>query len=144
MTERRVRLALPADPRYGRLARVTAASLASRARFPYDDVEDLRIVVDEMIILLFYSIGPNAAIDLSYLLSDDTIEVVADASGSVTSDPSELDIPEEIQNRFLQLVAGLVDTVEIDLTERRIRIVKHSTRPDTPDSGDSPDDEAAA
>jgi len=41
-----IKLVLPAEPEYGRLARVTTSSLAIRLRFPYPAVEDLRLAVD--------------------------------------------------------------------------------------------------
>jgi len=43
-----VRLAVPARPEFVGLARVTAAGLASRLGFTFDQVEDLRLAIDEM------------------------------------------------------------------------------------------------
>src|SRR2546425_981063 len=43
-----VRLAVPATPEFVRLARVTAAGLASRLGFTFDDVDDLRLAIDEL------------------------------------------------------------------------------------------------
>ena len=53
-----VRLQVPASPEFLRLARVTAAGLAGRLGFNYDEVEDLRLAIDE---LCFGLTGPTAA-----------------------------------------------------------------------------------
>ena len=47
----RVHLSLPARPAYARVARIGAASLAHRWGFPPHQVQDLRLAVDEAIIL---------------------------------------------------------------------------------------------
>lgn len=51
-----VRLVVPAAPEYLRLVRLTAAGMASRLRFTFDEVEDLRIAVDE---LCFHLLGSD-------------------------------------------------------------------------------------
>src|SRR2546423_7856230 len=67
-----VRLVVPASPEYLRLVRLTAAGMASRLGFTFDEVEDLRIAVDE---LCFHLLGdadvddPSAAtptLELAY------------------------------------------------------------------------------
>lgn len=47
-----IRLTLPADPEYGRVARTAVAGLALRLGFPYLAIEDLRLAIDETLILL--------------------------------------------------------------------------------------------
>jgi serine/threonine-protein kinase RsbW len=51
-TSRDVHLIVPAAAEYLRLVRLTAAGLASRMGFTFDEVEDLRIAVDELCFLL--------------------------------------------------------------------------------------------
>src|ERR687895_1148119 len=51
-----VRLVVPASPEYLRLVRLTAAGMASRLGFTFDEVEDLRIAVDE---LCFHLLGES-------------------------------------------------------------------------------------
>lgn len=47
-----IRLEVPADPRFARVARVAVSSLAVRLGFDVSLVEDLRIAVDEALVLL--------------------------------------------------------------------------------------------
>jgi serine/threonine-protein kinase RsbW len=70
-----VRLQVPASPEFLRLARVTAAGLAGRLEFTYDEVEDLRLAIDEA---CFGLTGPSArpgAVHLLYVLDGDTLVV---------------------------------------------------------------------
>ena len=43
-----VRLTVPATPEFLRLARVTVAGLGGRLGFSYDEIEDLRLAIDEL------------------------------------------------------------------------------------------------
>src|SRR3954471_4095898 len=74
-----VRLVVPASPEYLRLVRLTAAGLASRLGFSFDEVEDLRIAVDE---LCFHLLGGSGdanghgrTMDLSYSADVDSITI---------------------------------------------------------------------
>jgi hypothetical protein len=45
---RRVELSLPADPHMLFLARMTAAAVATRAELTFEQIEDLRLAIDEL------------------------------------------------------------------------------------------------
>ncbi|MBV8691257.1 MAG: hypothetical protein JOZ37_08115 [Actinobacteria bacterium] len=69
-----VRLAVPAMPEFLRLARVTASGLASRLGFSFDEVEDLRLAIDE----LCYSLigrGRTGTVQLRYVVLPEALEV---------------------------------------------------------------------
>ena len=69
-----VRLAVPAMPEFLRLARVTASGLASRLGFSFDEVEDLRLAIDE----LCYSLigrGRAGTVELRYVVLPEALEV---------------------------------------------------------------------
>ena len=51
----RVELSLPADAQMLFLARMTAAAVATRAELNYEQVEDLRLAIDELCIALLGS-----------------------------------------------------------------------------------------
>jgi hypothetical protein len=73
--EGEVRLAVPARPEYIGLARVTAAGLASRLGFTYDQVEDLRLAIDEVCFGLIGSLGRDGMLEVRFLLSPDGLTV---------------------------------------------------------------------
>jgi len=70
-----VRLAVPARPEFVGLARVTAAGLASRLGFTFDQVEDLRLAIDEMCFGLTGSKGKDGILELRFLLSPEGLTV---------------------------------------------------------------------
>lgn len=73
-----VRLVVPAMPEFLRLARVTAAGLASRLGFSFDQVEDLRLAIDELCYTLTGSAGRPGTVQVRYLLSADSLDIVGE------------------------------------------------------------------
>lgn len=63
-----VTLSLPAGPEFVRLARVTATGLASRLGFSWDEIEDLRLAVDELCHAVIGPSGRDGVIRLHYLV----------------------------------------------------------------------------
>lgn len=100
-----VRLDIPGAAEFLRLARLTVSDMGTRAGFSYEDVDDLRIAVDE----LCYAIGAgdeSIRLQLVYRISDQRLEVEA------TCDRA-LQVPglSELANA---IIAAVVD--EFDLT----------------------------
>lgn len=125
-TERdEIRLEIPAQPEYGRLARVTVAGLALRLDFSHTEVEDLRLAVDEGLILLLdgsaqASGGPGGEVEALYRLTDDAIEVELTAHlGRRVPRPSRAAI-----ERFQVMAADLVDVAVADPAKRTVRFRK--------------------
>ena len=97
-----VRLVVPASPEYLRLVRLTAAGLASRLGFTFDEVEDLRIAVDE---LCFHLLGePEGSgeatddlrtMDLTYSAGTDVITITG-RTGSTGPVPEPSELSEQI------------------------------------------------
>lgn len=76
-SEDELRLTVPATPEFVRLARITAAGLAGRLGFSYDEVEDLRLAIDE---LCFGLTGPEPRsgddrLEVRYLIGPSALEV---------------------------------------------------------------------
>jgi hypothetical protein len=82
-THPEVRLLVPAMPEFIRLARLAAAALASRKGFTYDEVEDLRIAIDELCFTLVGTAGREGVLVLHYSMVPEglAIEGVGQFSG---------------------------------------------------------------
>ena len=73
----RVELSIPADPQMLFLARLTAAAVATRAELNYEQVEDLRLAIDELCVtLLNAGVGAGQIALLFQWDSDGTLDVV--------------------------------------------------------------------
>lgn len=101
-----VHLALPATPEFVRLARVTATGLASRAGFSIDEVEDLRLAIDELCFTLIGAKGREGLLQLRYRLDGTALEV----HGSLDHD--DVDVP-HLSDWSDQILDALVDEHEV-------------------------------
>ena len=121
-----VKLTLPSAPEFLRLARVTASGLASRMGFTVDEVEDLRLAIDELCFALTGSPPPSGTVELSYRLEANGLQVegVGRFNGGVSLPLTLTDLSERILD-------ALVDEHELlaDNGVPRFRLVKnrHST-----------------
>jgi anti-sigma regulatory factor (Ser/Thr protein kinase) len=69
-----VELSIPVKADLVVLARLTAATVASRAQFDVEEIEDLRLAVDELCISLVEGME-GGRLDLRFIRDDDSIEV---------------------------------------------------------------------
>lgn len=115
-----VRLAVPAQPEFLRLARVTAAGLASRLGFSYDEVEDLRLAIDELCFGLTGSHGRDGTVAVHYLLDGDRL--VIEGYGQFVTPQRSVQLSELSE----VILHALVDEHTLEDTEDgpRFRLVK--------------------
>ena len=66
---------IPASPEYLKVVRLIVAGLASRLRFTIDDIEDLKIAVDELSAYLTGAQGRDGTLDIGFDLHDDRIDI---------------------------------------------------------------------
>lgn len=82
-----VKVELPANDRFLRIARLAAAGLADEAGFDVDGVEDLRVAVDEAAVALIEVASPSATVVLQFRVSPGRVdffgEVPADKAPSL-------------------------------------------------------------
>ncbi|HVN51692.1 MAG TPA: hypothetical protein VMT43_09680 [Acidimicrobiales bacterium] len=118
-----IRLVLPAEARYGRLARITVSNLARRLGFPARAVEDLRLAVDESIILLLRPEGRPGTITLVFRVGHTGIAVDA----TTTAGEDQYWVDQGALARFEAIVGETVDSYAVDEQGRHIHLVKHFT-----------------
>jgi len=118
-----VRLAIPAAPEFLRLARLAAADVASRAGFSFEDIEDLRIGVDELCHLLMAPGTEDDQLQLTFTLQPDTVTVEGEGPSRNAGDPVV------VQSELSQtIVTAVVDehVVSRDGSTLRFRLKKYA------------------
>jgi serine/threonine-protein kinase RsbW len=107
-----LRLTVPATPDLLRLARVTAAGLGGRIGFTFDQVEDLRLAIDELCFGLTGPHGrPGDRVEIRYRVGSRSLEVEGTALCSGDRRPAELSELSKV------ILAALVDEHELSETE---------------------------
>jgi hypothetical protein len=121
-----VRLAIPATPEFVRLARVTASGVAGRMGLTYDEVEDLRLAIDELCFALIGNTGRNGTVRLCYSVQADALVIAG--SGEFDDDGRAPALPEFSR----QILAALVDDYAVYRDEHgraAFRLVKSRVHP---------------
>ena|SRR5450759_758084 len=76
MPSDRIVLSVPARGEFARTVRVTAAEIASRMGMSIDDIDDVRIAVEESFALLSGHAGGDGEVTFTFTLHDDAFEAV--------------------------------------------------------------------
>ena len=125
-----VRLVIPAEPGFLRLARLTAAAVASRMGFTFDEVEDLRIAVDELCYFLLGSRsgGGTGTITLVCTIGPDGLVVTGTGGWPGNGDGGSPPALPELSRRILDSV---VDEYDCDGSAGapRFRLLKRRSNP---------------
>lgn len=116
-----VSIRLPADSAYLSVLRTATAGLAARLDFTLEEIEDLRIAVDEACALLLTAALPGADLETEFELDEDLIRI---SVGVLTVSGAQPD-RDTFAWTVLSALAGSVDsrvdgdTVTIELHKRR-------------------------
>jgi serine/threonine-protein kinase RsbW len=124
-----VTLKLPAAGAYLSVLRTATASLASRLDFTIDDIEDLRIAVDEACAMLLAQAVPGADLECSFELTADAIAV----SVAVLTLDAEQPSRDTFAWTVLTALAGEVDS-SVD-ADNRVTLSLRKRRGDFPADG---------
>jgi anti-sigma regulatory factor (Ser/Thr protein kinase) len=93
-----VRLEIPTQTRIVRAARLVASGLASTAGFDVDDVDDMRIAVDELCAVLF-ELGAGGVVSITFTSRRGHLEVVGQTTANDDPiDPSRFGLSLQILN----------------------------------------------
>ena len=105
----RVELSLPARPELLFLVRMTAAAVASRADFGYDQIEDLRLAIDELALTICGDEPQEGRLQLLFKWSDDAIEVVGVYDPDAKDGRRELALAQPANELSARILDALVD-----------------------------------
>jgi serine/threonine-protein kinase RsbW len=117
-----IRLAIPADFRYLRVARVTAAAIAADLDFSVQDIDDVRVAVDELSALLIEDASEGAELEICFTVGDPGLAV----DGRVTGGSSEAAELHPVAAELLALVVDRYDLAVDRTSGRTYRFWKQS------------------
>ena len=117
----RVTLRLPADSAYVAVLRTATAGLAARSNFTLDEIEDLRIAVDEACALLLPRARPGSAFDCTFDVGNVDLAIVVAVD---SEDPR----PPRTDTFAWAVLTALAGKVEASATDQRVEIRMHKTR----------------
>jgi serine/threonine-protein kinase RsbW len=117
-------LRLPAAGAYLSVLRTATASLASRLDFTIDDIEDLRIAVDEACAMLLTQAMPGADLECRFELTADAIDVAVSVLTLDGQEPSR----DTFAWTVLTALAGEVDS-SVD-ADNKVTLVLHKRKAD--------------
>jgi serine/threonine-protein kinase RsbW len=103
-----VRLILPASTRFVSSARVVAASMGAEVGLDVDDLDDLRLGVDELVSTLVDGAESAAKVNIEFITGPSSVTVRGQLEGSARAAE-----PDELTRRILDAVA---DHYEFDQT----------------------------
>ncbi len=106
-----VRLDVPAEPQFVQVARLTGSALASRAGFSIDEVDDLRIAIDELSAVLVGVGGADSRLELEFHLQPDGLEVEGWVPSTAIAALSELSS---------QILNVVVDRYQLDSGDGKV------------------------
>jgi serine/threonine-protein kinase RsbW len=113
-----VRLTIPAALEFVRIARLTASGVASRVGFDVDEIEDIRVAVDELSSILV-DVAGDGQLELAFTPAAGGIEI----EGRTHTDADEVEGVDELTR---QILAAVVDEYEVEAKsgEASFRCVK--------------------
>ncbi len=112
MSDGEVRLEVPASPEFLRVARMMAAGVASRLGFTLEEVDDLRIAIDELCFSLVGRNGRPGTISLRYVMDADGL--VVEGAGHFVDRANE---EPRLSPLSLQILKAVTDECQVDAGE---------------------------
>jgi serine/threonine-protein kinase RsbW len=109
-----VTIRIPASPAYVQVVRLVAAGLASRLKFTIDDIEDLKIAVDEVAAYLTWAQGRDGDLHIRFTVADDRIEI----AGTGMLAPGQK-IRTDLTDFSRMILDTVVDSATLDSTNGR-------------------------
>jgi serine/threonine-protein kinase RsbW len=114
---------MPADGAYLSILRTATAGLAARLDFTLDDIEDMRIAVDEACAMLLSQAVPGSSLECSFALSPDHMTITVSVLSLNPRPPSA-------DTFAWTVLSALAGSVEAQVgPDDRLTVVMRKTRP---------------
>ncbi|MFN2390056.1 MAG: hypothetical protein ABR575_10690 [Actinomycetota bacterium] len=104
-----VSVKIPASPIYVKVVRLIAAGLASRLTFTIDDIEDLKIAVDELAGYLTGSQGREGDLEIRFTIGDGCIDILGQGRFA-----AEEKVRTELTDFSRMILETVVDSASLD------------------------------
>ena len=108
----KVSIKIPASPEYLQVVRLIAAGLASRLGFTLDDIEDLKIAVDELSAYLTGAQGREGTLELTFSIDGNRIDILG--AGHFTAG---IKVRTELTEFSRQILATVADSASLRQTD---------------------------
>lgn len=108
----KVSISIPASPQYLQVVRLIAAGLASRLTFTIDEIEDLKIAVDELASYLTGTQGREGTLEIEFGVESDRIEI----KGTGKFAPGDK-IRTELTELSRQILKSVADDAVLELND---------------------------
>ena len=118
-----VELRVPASSAYLAVLRTAAAGLAARLDFTLDDIEDLRIAVDEACALLLPLVEGDGQLTCRFDLAPDLLQVAVSVPSASTEPPSHDSFAWTVLTALAGEVDAAVNDGKLTLVLRKHRVV---------------------
>jgi anti-sigma regulatory factor (Ser/Thr protein kinase) len=106
-----VSIRIPASPAYLSVVRLVASGLASRLQFTIDEIEDLKIAVDELSAYLTGAQGRDGMLEIDFSVDENRIAI----QGAGKFHPGEK-VRTELTEFSRMILETVADTAALDLT----------------------------
>ena len=107
-----ISIKIPASPEYLQVVRLVAAGLASRLSFTLEDIEDLKIAVDELSAYITGAHGRSGTLAVSFTLNDDRIQI--SGTGEYTQ---RYEIRTELTEFSRMILETVTDSAELSASD---------------------------
>lgn len=114
-----VLLRIPAQPEYGRIVRVGGAALGIRQGLSFAEIDELRLAIDEAVILLLDGSDADDDTELvtTFRFDDGRLEMEMHAS-------SATELRSDAVDRFDEVCSPLIDDYDVDPERAWVRLRK--------------------
>lgn len=116
-----VTLTIPADTANVALARTVAAAMSARVDLPIDQLEDVRLAVDEAVSQVIADATPGSDVTCAFTVDGTELGIVVSGDSATGSVPAT-------DTFSWTVLRALVDTVEARVDDGIVRITLHITR----------------